>query len=164
MSAVTLCALRPRHAAALARLLADPEVGAPWLGLERGPGEPGWATDFIGDRMAAARQGLGWSFAIECGGETVGIAGLRRSSPGDAPHELGICVRRCDWSRGMASAAVHALLEFAAWHDVEHVQARCGRSNHRSLRLLRRCGFDEVAPLADGPMHSWCLFEKPLRP
>ncbi|POX46770.1 GNAT family N-acetyltransferase [Streptomyces sp. Ru71] len=76
-------------------------------------------------------------------GDVVGSAGVY-GEPGE--REVTYWVDRAYWGRGVATAALLALL---AEVPERPLYARAAADNEGSLRVLRRCGFQETARACD---------------
>ena len=87
------------------------------------------------------------TWLIESGGEVVGLCGLRRPDPHAV--ELGYCLARAWWRRGLMSEAVSVLLyEVAGDPSVYRVSAYCHVDNAGSAGVLARCGLTLEGRLA----------------
>ena len=85
-----------------------------------------------------------WCFAIEVDGEACGGLGIH---PGEDVHrfsaELGYWLGRERWGRGIAGAAIRAVLPLAMQHFRLHrVHAGVYSNNPASMRVLEKCGFE----------------------
>jgi [ribosomal protein S5]-alanine N-acetyltransferase len=84
-----------------------------------------------------AKQGE--DFAIVYAGRVVGKVGLYQFP------EIGFIMHPDVWEQGIASEALHAVLDRAfSKHRLDAVVADVDPRNERSLRLLRKLGFREV--------------------
>lgn len=120
-------------------------------------------------RLALAEEELSAggdaNFTIFEGDDVVGGAGLHRR-PGPDALEIGYWLRADREGRGIATAAVRALLPVAFDLDgAERVVIRCDAANTRSASVPLRLGFrlvaeetfDPVAPAQVGRMMRWEL-------
>ncbi|GAA3629907.1 GNAT family N-acetyltransferase [Streptomyces fenghuangensis] len=71
-------------------------------------------------------------------GEVVGSAAVHPCPDGPGEHEVTYWIAREHWGRGIAGRALAALL---AERPHRPLYARAARDNHRSLRVLDKCGF-----------------------
>ena len=95
-------------------------------------------ADFVARTMAAQEAGTADEFVVLREGAIVGKAGLWRA------NELGFIFAPSVWGRGVASEALRALMARAAQRGFIVLRADVDPRNARSLRLLRRLGFQEV--------------------
>jgi len=120
----------------------------------------GWPDDELsgllaiyGPRIAEDPERLGWGpwlLVARAAGSVVGSAGFMGKRPEDGePIELGYGVHADYRSRGYATEATRALVEWALTHPaVERVVAGCDPANAPSVRVLEkigmtRCGKEE---------------------
>ena len=81
-----------------------------------------------------------WVIVLQHSDEIVGMISCGRPLPYAA--EIGYCVARRWWGKGLMSEALKMLLGVLdADHDVYRVWATCHVDNERSTRLLERAGF-----------------------
>lgn len=74
-------------------------------------------------------------------GRILGCCALETSATGNA-LELGYWVGEPFWGRGVATEAVHALVDMAfRTRDIDHIDARCRVINPASRRVLQKSGF-----------------------
>ena len=74
-------------------------------------------------------------------GKLLGCCSLETSEDGKA-LELGYWIGEPFWGRGIATEAVHALVDMAfRTRDIEHIDARCRVINPASRRVLQKSGF-----------------------
>ncbi len=74
-------------------------------------------------------------------GKLLGCCSLETASDGKA-LELGYWVGEPFWGRGIATQAVHALVDMAfRTREIEHIDARCRVINPASRRVLQKSGF-----------------------
>ena len=114
-------------------------------------------------------RGLGL-WAIETAdARFAGIAGLQPVAPetGTAPGmvrgiEPIIALAPAQWARGLAGAALDALVRHADLSlGLARLVAAVDRPNARSHRLMRRCGFTAIRQMP-GPAHDLVLYELTL--
>ncbi|MCF3962952.1 GNAT family N-acetyltransferase [Streptomyces fuscigenes] len=77
---------------------------------------------------------------VLAGGEVAGMAGLY--GPMAEGREVTYWVDRALWGRGIATAALRALLALVP--DERPLRASAAADNEGSLRVLRACGFEIV--------------------
>ena len=85
-------------------------------------------------------------------GALLGDCGVRTDNTGSRRGDRGYELSPVYWGRGFATEAVRALLELGfedLWLD--EIEATCVVSNQRSVRLLRRRGFEETERIPPGP-------------
>jgi len=136
VSTVTLRPLRDDDREAMFRLESD-EVGANMIAfLPRVPGDRE-AFDKHWERLHSTPENL--VFTIEVDGDYGGYA---LSFVVNGEREVGYWVDRPLWGRGIATAALSALL---AELDERPLFAHAAADNEASRRVLEKCGFVVVA-------------------
>ena len=81
-----------------------------------------------------------WVIELRHSGEIIGMASCRRPVPHSV--EVGYCLGRRWWGKGLMSEALDMLLAaLDADREVHRVWATCRVDNDRSARLLERAGF-----------------------
>lgn len=143
------CRLRPWQASDLDALLRhadDPEVSrflrdrfpSPYT---RADGE--W---FLADCQQLVDE---WRLAIEVDAEAVGGIGLRFGQAEErASAEIGYWLGRSHWGRGLARAAVAALVDHAfAVLPLHRIHTTVFAGNPASMRVLEHCGFQREGVL-----------------
>jgi GNAT superfamily N-acetyltransferase len=88
------------------------------------------------------------------GGEAVGGAGFKNPPDGEGTVEIGYGLAPSVHGRGLATEAVHGLLEIAGRHGVQVVLAETDAANIASQRVLQKCGF-QALPGSDAERLSW---------
>jgi len=74
-------------------------------------------------------------------GRLMGCCSLETAADGKS-LELGYWIGEPFWRRGIATEAVHALVDMAfRTRDIEHIDARCRVINPASRRVLQKSGF-----------------------
>jgi len=74
-------------------------------------------------------------------GKLLGCCSIETAASGEG-LELGYWVGEPFWGRGIATEAVHALVDMAfRTRDIEHIDARCRVINPASRRVLQKSGF-----------------------
>lgn len=103
-------------------------------------------------RVIAARMNVDahlrtWVMALQHSGEIVGMLSCGR--PVRHAAEVGYCVGRRWWGKGLMSEALDMLITtLQADPDVYRMWATCHVDNERSVRLLERAGFTREGRLA----------------
>lgn len=88
------------------------------------------------------RQGRGWSLAIDWQGQLVGQAQIICLRPHFRLGEIAYWIAPPFQRRGLATAAMQALIEAARDHwPLERLEATVVRENQASIRLLNHLGF-----------------------
>lgn len=138
---MTIRELTADDEAAVADWAADAEVAAD---LPFGPGADmaAWLSATVAEADATPRSS--WTLAVDAGGErAVGLVALTIDSRPDARAEVGFVVRADRRGRGIASAALGALVEMAFRDlDLHRLWAVCHPDNVGSRRVLERNGFE----------------------
>jgi len=95
------------------------------------------------------RLGHEWRLAIEVDGEAVGGIGLRFGRDEErGGAEIGYWLGRRHWGRGLARAAVTALVEHAfATLPLHRIHTTVFANNPASMRVLEHCGFQREGVL-----------------
>ena len=144
-----VCRLRPWHASDLEALLLhadDPEVSR--FLRDRFP-SPYTRAD--GERFLADCQQLHdeWRLAIDVNGEATGGIGLRFGHAEERTcAEIGYWLGRNHWGRGLARAAVAALVDHAfAVLPLHRIHTTVYAGNSASMRVLEHCGFQREGVL-----------------
>jgi RimJ/RimL family protein N-acetyltransferase len=141
---------RPGDAPAL-QILASAWDVAKMTGSLPHPYPENGAADWIAAQIEQhANDGAEWAFAIECEGECVGVAGLKRESwiaqgERDDLYEIGYWLGVPFWGRGLMTEAVKAILDHA-FGPLEQTCIVAGyfADNHASARVLEKLGFRET--------------------
>jgi ribosomal-protein-serine acetyltransferase len=167
---MTACAIRPYEPGDGARLheavresLAELSVWMPWAHPAYSLAEAqGWASS----RTALAAQGLEYNFAIVgVDGAFLGGCGINQVNRIHRFANLGYWVRTRATRRGVATAAVRLLAEWAFLHtDLARLEIVCAVGNEASQRVAERAGAMREGVLrgrllihgrhADAVMHS----------
>jgi ribosomal-protein-alanine N-acetyltransferase len=101
----------------------------------------------IAERMNVDAHLRTWVMALQHSGDIVGMISCGRPLPYAA--EVGYCVGRRWWGKGLMSEALDMLMNtLQADPDVYRVWATCHVDNERSVRLLERAGFAREGRLA----------------
>lgn len=149
-----LRALCDTDAEPIRRYAGDRRIAAMTLTLPH-PYEAPAARAFIAAQREDYVRGLGVTFALErrSAGDLIGVVGLR-ANPEHEHAEIGYWVGVPFWSRGYATEAARAVVDFAfevrGYHRV-FGRVYCG--NRASERILERLGM----------RHEGCLREHLLR-
>jgi RimJ/RimL family protein N-acetyltransferase len=81
-----------------------------------------------------------WVIVLQRSDDVIGMISCRR--PAEGSVEIGYCLGRRWWGKGLMSEALEMLLAaLDADADVYRVWATCNVDNQRSTRLLERAGF-----------------------
>ena len=85
-------------------------------------------------------------------GVLLGDCGVRTESIESRRGDIGYELSPVYWGQGFASEAVRSILQIG-FEDLEldEIEARCVVANRRSVRLLRRLGFEETERVPPGP-------------
>jgi RimJ/RimL family protein N-acetyltransferase len=108
--------------------------------------------DFLKVSAAAWREGrtFAWAITLKEAGRPVGMIELR---PAGHRVELGYCLGRAWWGRGLMTEAVRAVAGWAlAQRDVVRVWAVCDVENPASARVLEKAGMAR-----EGLLRRWSL-------
>jgi ribosomal-protein-alanine N-acetyltransferase len=119
--------LGPEHVAGLARILADPRVGATLGGVQE----------------AWARDGFNWWAALDrATGEVVGRGGLsRKPIDGAIQVEAGWTIAPERWGQGLATELGAAAVEHAGAHGIAELVSITLPHNVASRRVMEKLGF-----------------------
>jgi [ribosomal protein S5]-alanine N-acetyltransferase len=94
----------------------------------------------ITEKLNASDDERTWAIAVQHSDEVIGLMSCRR--PVRHSVEIGYCIGRRWWGKGLMSEALGMLMaELEADRDVYRVWATCSVDNERSARLLQRAGF-----------------------
>jgi RimJ/RimL family protein N-acetyltransferase len=106
-------------------------------------------TAWMHGEIAASANRTAFSFAVAASDDClIGICGFNSWSPDHRHAELGYHIAPEYWGRGLMLRAVVAILTWG-FSDLglNRVHAVVMISNHRSIRLLERCGFSREGTL-----------------
>lgn len=100
------------------------------------------AVAWVGSRTALEAEGFDYSFAIVGADDRyLGGCGINQINRLHRFGNLGYWVRSSAAGRGVATAAVRQLAEFAFTHtDLERLEIVCAVANERSQRVAERAG------------------------
>ncbi len=85
-------------------------------------------------------------------GVLLGDCGVRTESAESRRGDIGYELSPVYWGQGFASEAVQSILQVGFENlDLDEIEARCVVANKRSVRLLRRLGFEETERVPPGP-------------
>ncbi|MCK4511309.1 GNAT family N-acetyltransferase, partial [bacterium] len=120
----------------------DPEVYRymPW-----GPNTEDETSAFV-ERAVASRHRdprLHFELAVTLreAGRLIGGAGIRAADECFRTADMGYCLRRDAWGRGLATEAAAGLIEFGfSQLGVHRIWATCDTGNVRSARVLEKAG------------------------
>lgn len=139
---VELRSLGDGDAPAVFAIFSDPEVMRFWSSppLE----DLAAATKLIHEIRAAYadRRLFQWGVFPRGGNEALGTCTLFNVDPAHRRAEVGFALRRTAWGKGIATAALDALIDFSfRTLDLHRLEADVDPRNDRSLRVLERQGF-----------------------
>jgi [ribosomal protein S5]-alanine N-acetyltransferase len=101
----------------------------------------------IAERMNVDPHMRTWVMVLQHSDEIVGMISCAR--PLEYIAEIGFCVGRRWWGKGLASEALNMLMDaLSADPDVYRVWATCHVDNERSARLLERAGLTREGRMA----------------
>ncbi|MBU4529905.1 MAG: GNAT family N-acetyltransferase [Hoeflea sp.] len=135
--------LRPPHAEDIdaIAILADNPAIATMVSRIPHPYGRGDAETFV---RASAKRGNGncvYAITDAETGQLYGCCSLETGKDGRS-LELGYWIGEPFWRRGIATQAVHALVDMAfRTREIEHIDARCRVINPASRRVLQKSGF-----------------------
>jgi [ribosomal protein S5]-alanine N-acetyltransferase len=154
----------PQDAAALLRILGDPEVtryhNMPTLTTLAEAQE---ALERLAQRYAA-RQTVRWAIELIEHGEMIGTVGLLRFDFELRRAEVGYEIARRFWGRGLTPEAVAAVIRYGfAVLGLHRLEAGVLPGNDASVRVLQKIGFLEEGTRRDylhfkGRFHSFRWF------
>ncbi|MCK7613700.1 GNAT family N-acetyltransferase [Roseibium sediminicola] len=82
-----------------------------------------------------------FAIRLKATGRLIGIARYANVEPG-GPIHVGYWLGEPFWGQGLATEAVHALVDHAfTYHDIEELQGSCRVTNPASRRVLVKSGF-----------------------
>jgi ribosomal-protein-alanine N-acetyltransferase len=94
----------------------------------------------IAEKLNTSDQERTWAIELRNSGDVIGLTSCRRSAPESV--EIGYCLGRKWWGRGLMSEVLDMLLtSLEADRAVFRIWATCSVDNLRSARLLERAGF-----------------------
>ncbi|GLI72364.1 hypothetical protein PoHVEF18_000536 [Penicillium ochrochloron] len=90
----------------------------------------------------------------------IGIVGVHKDDP---VPELGYIFHPSAWGKGYATEAVAAFVRhyFILRPDAAYIEAKVDSKNTPSIRVLQKCGFDEIETLVGGAESAW--MDPPVR-
>lgn len=125
----------------------DTEVSQfmPW-----GPNTEGDTRAFIERSLAAQREKPRTAYELAVTlvdtGELVGGCGIRVSSASDRGADMGYCLRRDCWGRGLGTEASRAIVRFGfETLGMHRIVATCDVRNRASARVLEKTGMRREA-------------------
>jgi RimJ/RimL family protein N-acetyltransferase len=132
--------LGPEHVEGLARILADPRVGATLGGVQ----DEAWVRAHVESVQEAwARDGFNWWAALDRDtGEVVGRGGLsRKPIDGEVQVEAGWTIAPERWGRGLATEVGAAAIDAARGHGIAELVSITLPHNVASRRVMEKLGF-----------------------
>ena len=134
---------------AVHRYGSDPEVvrHLPW-----GPNTPADTQAFLGrkleDQRTDPRRAFDLAVTLASGGELIGAAGVRITSPQFRTASMGYAYRRDSWGKGYATEAARALVAFGFGElGMHRIYAFCDTDNPASARVLEKTGMQREGRL-----------------
>lgn len=117
-----------------------------WLDEENGKYLSDPTGEFVNERYQQVLDGLensrdGYYLVVELanGGGPVGSAGIFPAE--DGVYDIGYCIHKSYWRRGLGSETVALLLSWLRAHGAQRVMAEVAVENLPSNRLLQKFGF-----------------------
>ena len=151
-------------AAAVFQFRSDPEVQRYNDGVMTGVQE---AVDLIASLADGYRRQtmLEWGVTLHEDQDTVmGIMGYANWSREHRRAEIGYCLRRDHWRRGIAEEALRVIITFGFEEmQLNRIHACCWVENVASIRLIEKLGFQREGVLRDeywqdGAFHDEALY------
>ncbi|KAJ5168982.1 uncharacterized protein N7482_004576 [Penicillium canariense] len=92
--------------------------------------------------------------------QVIGIVGVHKDDP---IPELGYIFHPSAWGKGYATEAVSAFVQhyFTIRPDAQLIEAKVDSKNLPSIRVLQKCGFDQMEILVGGAEQPW--LDPPVR-
>ena len=112
--------------------------------------DPRWDADLLAFPESYAGEGDAFLVAVEADGRVVGMAGLL------AGEIRRVHVAASVRQRGLGRALVESLIKRAVAGGRKRLIALVARSNHRSQRTFRACGFTPTGQTPDVPGAQHC--------
>lgn len=111
------------------------------------------ALDWVNYTHRSARCDSAYHFGIEWKGDIVGSVGLKHFNLKDRSGEIGYCVARRCWRKGIASEALRLLLDFT-FDDIglHRIYALVLEKNTASAILLEKLGFTREGVLRESSL------------
>ena len=135
--------LRPPHTEdidAIAILADNPAIATMVSRIPHPYGRADAAT-FVEKSAARGNGNCVYAITESDTGRFLGCCSLEASGEGKS-LELGYWIGEPFWGRGIATEAVHALVDMAfRTRDIDHIDARCRVINPASRRVLQKSGF-----------------------
>ena len=127
----------------------DPEVVKfmPW-----GPNTRAETRRFIERNIQAqvVKPRTSYELAITIDGELIGGCGLTIHSISDKKAEVGYCLRRDMWGKGIATEVAASLIRFGFEElGLHRIRALCDTMNHGSYRVMEKNGMQREGVLRD---------------
>ena len=111
------------------------------------------ALEFVNYAHRTARSDSAYHFGIEWKGDIVGSVGLKHFNLKGRNGEIGYCVARRCWRRGIASESLRLILDFV-FDDLKlhRVYALVLKKNAASAHLLEKLGFTREGVLREASL------------
>ena len=124
------------------RLVIRPAVPGDWATTEAFAGHPELAAFVRSPEQIRAGNTTMFTLVARATGEIVGQAGYQRFSDGPAPVEVSVWLAPGHWGQGLATEALHALVDRAfADGRIAVLTGAIRVTNARARRVLEKSGF-----------------------
>lgn len=91
-----------------------------------------------------------YQLAIIYNDELIGGCGLTVHSLSDKRAELGYCIRREDWGKGIGTVVAELLLDFGFNElGLHRIEAKCDVENHASYKIMEKNGMQKEGVLRE---------------
>ena len=91
-----------------------------------------------------------YDLAITFDDDLIGGCGLIIHSLSDGRAELGYCIRRDDWGKGIGTMVAATLIEFGFKElGLHRIEAKCDPENHASYRIMEKNGMQREGVLRE---------------
>ena len=127
----------------------DPEVVRfmPW-----GPNTPAETRRFIERNIQSqvVKPRLSYELAIVVDGGLVGGCGITIHSLMDKSAEIGYCIRRDMWGKGVGTRVASTLIDYGFRElGMHRITAKCDTENHGSYRVMEKNGMQREGVLRE---------------
>jgi [ribosomal protein S5]-alanine N-acetyltransferase len=127
----------------------DPEVVKfmPW-----GPNSPSETRRFIENAIQnqVKKPRTSYELAIILNNDLIGGCGITIHSMSDKRGEIGYCIRRGQWGRGLGTETATKLIEFGFKElQLHRIIAKCDTSNHASYKVMEKKGMTKEGVLRE---------------
>jgi RimJ/RimL family protein N-acetyltransferase len=108
--------------------------------------------EYVAARHDPARNRFPFAITLRADGNLIGDCGLTLLADEPGGAFLWYSVNRQYWGAGYATEAAATVVNFGlAVLKLSHIEARCHRNNHASLRVLEKIGMQRVTPGQSAP-------------